>query len=151
MFYNAQYGFRTEHSTEFATLELVDRVIIEIDKADTLINIFLDLSKAFNTIDHKILLEINYAKSDTLTVTTGVQHGSILAPLLFLVYINAIALSNKLFDFILYADDTSLSTILEIIFKSNNNMNISLNVNHNLANISDWLKLNKLSLNVKKW
>ncbi len=55
---NSQYGFRTEHSTEFAALELVDRVIVEMDKNNTPLNIFLDLSKAFDILDHKILLEI---------------------------------------------------------------------------------------------
>ncbi len=56
MFYNSQYGFRMEHSTEYASLELVDRVV-ELDKMNTPINIFLDLSKAFDTLDNKILLE----------------------------------------------------------------------------------------------
>ncbi len=55
-FYNAQYGFRTEHSTEFASIELVDRIIVEMDKMNTPISIFRDLSKAFNTLDHGILL-----------------------------------------------------------------------------------------------
>ncbi len=53
MFYNEQYRFRTEHSTEFAPLELVDGVIVEMDKMNTPINTFLDLSKAFDTLDHK--------------------------------------------------------------------------------------------------
>ncbi len=57
LLYNSQYGFRTEHSTEFAALEVVDRVIVEMDKNNSPLNIFLDLSKAFDTLDHKILLE----------------------------------------------------------------------------------------------
>ncbi len=100
----AQYGFRTEHSTEYATLELVDRVIIEMDKMNTTVNIFLDLSKAFDTLDHSILLnklehyrlngislklmknyisnrkqyvEFNDTNSDMMTLTTGVPQGSI--------------------------------------------------------------------------
>ncbi len=51
MFHNVLYGFRTEHSTEYAAFELVDRVIVEMDKINTAINIFRD------TLDHKILLE----------------------------------------------------------------------------------------------
>ncbi len=57
LLYNSQYGFRAQHSTEIASLELDDRVIIEMDKNNTPLNIFLDLSKAFDTLDHKILLE----------------------------------------------------------------------------------------------
>ncbi len=54
-FYASQYGFRTEHSTELAALEIVDRLITKIDNNETPINIYLDLSKAFDTIDHNIL------------------------------------------------------------------------------------------------
>ncbi len=53
LFYNAQY----KHSTEFAALELTDRITIQMDHGNTPISIFLDLSKAFNTLDHRIILE----------------------------------------------------------------------------------------------
>ena len=51
-----QYGFRSNHSTEFAALELIDRTIMALDKGDTPVNIFIDLCKAFDTLDHDILL-----------------------------------------------------------------------------------------------
>ncbi len=61
LLYNAQYGFRTEHSTECVALELIDRIMTEMDKSNTPVNIFLDLSKAFDTLDNKILLyKLNY-------------------------------------------------------------------------------------------
>ena len=56
LIFDNQYGFRPKHSTEYAALELVDRIITDMDKKEVPINIFLDLSKAFDTIDHTILL-----------------------------------------------------------------------------------------------
>ena len=56
LLYSSQYGFKKKHSTELAVLELVDRITQELDKGHTPINIFLDLSKAFDTLDHNILL-----------------------------------------------------------------------------------------------
>ena len=55
--YKSQYGFRREHSTEFATLELIDRVNTDMDNNEISLNIYLDLSKAFATLDHNILLD----------------------------------------------------------------------------------------------
>ncbi len=55
-----------------------------------------------------------------------------------------------MFDFIIYADDTSLTTTFEIICKKGNKIITQNILNHELTNINDWLKLNKLSLNIKK-
>ncbi len=57
LFYKSQYGFRNEHSTEYAALEIVDRLMTEMDRNETPINIYLDLSKAFDTLDHNILTQ----------------------------------------------------------------------------------------------
>lgn len=176
LLYISQYGFRTGHSTESAALELVDKIITKMDKKDTPIGIFIDLSKAFDTIDHEILLkklnyygfstpaislmksylndrmqyvQMNDVSSDFCEVNTGVPQGSILGPLLFIIYMNDIIESSKLFDFILYADDTSLTTSVELVFRQNPD-GIQNCINAELENINIWLKLNKLSLNISK-
>ena len=56
LFCNSQYGFKKKHSTELAALELIDKIILDLDKGKIPINIYLDLSKAFDTLDHSILL-----------------------------------------------------------------------------------------------
>ncbi len=95
-------------------------------------------------------VEIDGAKSKLLNITTGVPQGSILGRLLFIIYKNDIANSSNLFDFIIYADDTTLSTTLEIIIRDTNNTDIETYINMELAKISDWLKTNKLSLSIEK-
>ena len=55
-FFVSQYGFKKKHSTELAALELIDKIILDLDKGNILINFYLDLSKAFDTLDHSILL-----------------------------------------------------------------------------------------------
>ncbi|MGB1899487.1 MAG: reverse transcriptase family protein, partial [Candidatus Kariarchaeum pelagius] len=173
LFYKNQYGFRKKHSTELAALELIDRIKRDLDKGELPIAIFLDLSKAFDTIDHDILISkltyygiknkalellVNYLKnrkqyvdfnntiSDKHTIKTGVPQGSILGPLLFLIYINDIAHSSLFFNFITFADD---STIYKSLKMTNLNESIQF-MNNELKKISEWLKLNKLSLNVNK-
>ena len=175
--YDHQYGFRKQHSTEHAVLELVDRTTIALDKGETPINIFLDLSKAFDTLDHNILLNklnyygiqstalnlfksylhnrkqfviVNNAKSRTQHITTGVPQGSILGPLLFIIYINDLPNASTIFNFTMYADDTTLSTSIQSIQMANPNVNVDTLINNELRKISDCLSINKLSLNVKK-
>ena len=163
---NCQYGFRKKHSTEHAVLELADRSLLEMD---TPIAIFLDLSKAFDTLDHTILLQklkyygilnnsLNWFKSyisnrkqfvqfqnqnsNSCSILTGVPQGSIIGPLLFIIYINDLPNSTDFFNAIFYVDDTALINSL-CSYQSFHDLHV---INNALCNIS----VNKLSLNVIK-
>ncbi len=89
-------------------------------------------------------------QSEMLTVTTDVSQGSILGPLLFIIYVNDMANSSNLFKFIIYADDTTLYTTIEVIINNINNANVESKIKLELACITDWLKCNKFSLNITK-
>ena len=144
LFYHGQYGFRENHSTELAALELINRIIQYLDKGETPISVFLDLSKAFDTLDHSILLSkleyygirnnalklfknylsnrkqyvvLDTVQSNSVNIVTGVPQGSILGPLLFTIYINDIIKCSEKFKFIMYADDTTLLTTANVFDK----------------------------------
>ena len=89
-------------------------------------------------------VEYNGARSTKQTITCGVPQGSILGPLLFLLYINDLAfVSNKIFA-LLFADDSNM-------FISGNNLNDLLDtMNIEMVKVVEWLQINKLSLNLKK-
>ena len=168
---SAQFGFRKKFSTDFAITKLLDKVINSLSKKDHIIALFMDLSKAFDTIDHNILLHklynygirgivwswiksylsnrqqyvsIDGVKSPISPINCGVPQGSILGPLLFLIYINDIVNSSPILSFILFADDTN-------ILLSHKNLGELINImNLELINVSSWFKCNKLSLNISK-
>lgn len=166
-----QYGFQKKKSTTLAILDLVNNIIQSFEEKLYTSVVFLDFAKAFDTVNLDILLDklsfygirgvahnwfksfltnrkqcvsINGNISSTLTVTTGVPQGSVLGPLLFLLYINDIPNSAKPLDFFLFADDTSLR------YSSSSIEDLETTLNNELNNINEWLLSNKLSLNVSK-
>ena len=176
LLYISQYGFRRNHSTELAVTEFVDNVFKFLDNGINPIAIFMDLSKAFDTINHPTILyklrhygisdnELNWFQSylsnrkqlvclddytsSLSTITTGVPQGSILGPLLFLIYVNDLSSSSTNTKCIMYADDTSLL----IPYKLNSCCTIATQtdfINNELKYVYDWLCANKLSLNTNK-
>ena len=122
------FGFREKHSTTHALLCLTESIKHSIDNGDFGCGIFLDLQKAFDTVNHKILLlklehygvrgnalnwlqsyvTVNGHRSDYKPITCGVPQGSVLGPLLFLIYVNDLPSVSKVLKFYLFADDTSI-------------------------------------------
>jgi len=169
--YNNQYGFRTKHSTIHAITQLSAEILESFDNNNFTLGVFLDLSKAFDTINHSTLLKklehygirgvalewfrnylldrkqyvhFNGINSNQQCVTCGVPQGSVLGPLLFIIYTNDLPNALRSSRCILFADDTT-------IFHSSNDLKISASlISNDLELLTDWFRANKLSLNVTK-
>jgi hypothetical protein len=169
--YKHQYGFRNKHSTTHALIEITEKIRQALDNKNFACGVFIDIQKAFDTVDHKILLcklqhygvrgiplcwfssylynrkqfvSINGIKSELANSFNGVPQGSVLGPLLFLLFINDLNVSLKFSTAYHFADDTNLLHINKSL------KNLNKNMNHDLASIVQWLRSNKLSLNSKK-
>lgn len=151
LFSSNQYGFQPGYTTTDCLIDRIKGITISLDQGNYVVSLFLDLSKAFDTVNHLILLEklnyyglqqsevywfrpylcsriqqiyVNGVKSDFHLIFSGIPQGSISGPLLFLVYINNFPESTTYFSSRLYVDDTSLTA-------SGTNLNILLNDIHN--------------------
>ena len=169
--YCKQFGFRAKHSTDHAILSIIDLIQHAIDCHEFSCGIFLDFSKAFDTVNHNILIEkldyygirgvakdwftsyltnryqfvsLGHSVSEFQPVPCSVPQGSVLGPLLFLLYINDFSNCSEILDFHLFADDANL------FYKHNNLKVLESNLNNELVNIHTWLSANKLSLNIDK-
>ena len=170
--HDSQYGFREKRSTEHALLDIINQIETNMGAELYSRGIFIDLQKAFDTVDHQILLSKlhhygvrgitnrwffsyllgrqqttqiganNTSKKET--ILSGVPQGPVLGPLLFLIYINDISNSADQLKFYLFADDTHM------LYADRNLKSLETVVNHELSNVYDWLIANKLSLNIKK-
>jgi hypothetical protein len=170
-----QYGFRTKSSTDVATYNLVNNVLLALSGKLSVGGLFYDLTKAFGSVNHVLLSKLEFCgingsidkliKSflndryqrtlinnsyslgivDWQKVKQGVPQGSILGPLLFLLYINGFPyLINKISKPVLYADDTSIP-------RSNYDMVEHVKVVKTILDkINKWFMVNALSLNFNK-
>ena len=166
-----QFGFRAGKTTTDCLADLVDDITKAIDEGSYAVSIFLDLSKAFDTVNHSTLLFkldlygiragenqwfksylskrkqkvfVNGVESNFFSLNSGVLQGSILGPFLSIVYINDMVRATNYFTVRLFADDTSLTAVgsdLDVLIQR---------INSELPPVYEWLCSNKLTLNLSR-
>ena len=166
-----QSGFRQHHSCQTALTKLTDMWLKDIDEGNLTGSVFVDFTKAFDLVDHKLLIQklglyhfdncslkwftsyltnrlqsvhIGDIKSESLKVISGVPQGSVLGPLLFLLYINDLPLHVKNSNIDIFADDATLHS------SSPNIRIIQEKLSSDLAEINQWCLENKMKINEKK-
>ena len=171
IFYRKQYGFRKKHSTAHTLISLTEEIRKSLDNGQFSCGVFIDLQKAFDTVDHNILLEklkhygirgvanqwlrsyltgrkqfvfVSGVMSEILRILHGVPQGSVLGPLLFILYINDIHNCIINSNTFLFADDTGLLISNRQLKTIQNKLNIDL------KSLYKWLCANKISLNATK-
>ena len=165
-----QFGFRRGHSTTMAVTEFVENILNSYDKQQATCAIFVDLSKAFDSVNRNILLLKLYrygvrgsmhdlltsyldqrkqfikcdgVSSSQLSVDVGVPQGSILGPLLFLIHLNDLKYSTNL-QTINFADDTLLYQTID------NTEGVQEKLTHEMKKVKSWMNVNHLRLNASK-
>ena len=171
LIHNYQSGFRQHHSCQSSLIRLVDSWFKDIDSGRFVGSVFLDLRKAFDLVDHEILLEklrmyhfskkalalmrsyllnrrqcvkVGSNKSSFQEVKSGVPQGSILGPLLFLIYINDIPFYLQTSTIDLYADDSTLHSSGYNIFEIQQSLQSDLDI------LSTWCSRNNMSIHPDK-
>ena len=166
-----QFGFRPKLSTGTALAHFTDNILQNMDTGRLTGAVFLDLSKAFDTVDHHLLLQkltyigltdstvqwfrsyltnrlqitaVGDAHSSAAKMPVGVPQGSILGPLLFLIYVNDLPNCPLASDIVLYADDTVL------YYSSKDLTDLQCHLNADLETVSEWFSRNLLTLNISK-
>lgn len=168
---NTQSGFRPQHSTLTAAIDVTDYILSNMDHGEVTGAVFLDLKKAFDTVDHGVLLsklsslgimgkELNWfsnylsnrqqctvianVHSDYKQISVGVPQGSILGPLLFISFINDLPNVICKSKIVLYADDTA------IMYNSKSLTEVNTVLNEELVNVANWMSTSKLTVNASK-